>query len=152
MTLALGQLFVRQMCRPRVVHRLPGRLRVHVPVLQRLPADDEVFLDRLVDVLTRCPGVEGVQGNRTSANLLIRYDPDSIEEKVLLHWLHNLADSAMRVAPGLVGRPASAWRQAAERLLNAFEGTLHGTVNGGRAAQARCPANGDDRQADEPSG
>jgi hypothetical protein len=60
--------------RPRVAHRLPGRLRLRIPALKRLPEDDgrpERMLQRLMQI---ADGVTDVRLDRHTGSVLVQYD------------------------------------------------------------------------------
>ena len=63
---------------PRLVHSVPGRVRLHLPSLSGHP-------HRHIEAhLRRVPGVRSAQGNPLTGNVLIRFDPDATNERTLL--------------------------------------------------------------------
>ncbi len=67
--------------RPRVLHSLPDRLRVHLPAWSGDgPAQVELRLRRL-------PGVRRVQANPLTGNVVIGFDPRTTSEGILLSAL-----------------------------------------------------------------
>jgi hypothetical protein len=73
--------------RPRVEHSLPGRLRLRIPALKRIP-EDQRSGSGLLERLFRVPGgVEEVQVDLRSGSVLIGYDPGRTTEEDILAFL-----------------------------------------------------------------
>lgn len=106
MALGLNQILLKFALRPRVVHRLPGRLRVHLPALERIPPDldgVEVLIGSLIGVPD---GVKAVEPHLVTGNILIHFDPEAISEAEVLNYLKTLLrilrrhqDCLMRIPP-----------------------------------------------------
>jgi cation-transporting P-type ATPase I len=69
---------------PRVLHTVPGRMRVHVPEWsgqgkQNLEAE-----------LHQVQGVRSVQANPLTGNILIQFDPHATNEQTILQAVHQL--------------------------------------------------------------
>jgi hypothetical protein len=69
----------------KVVHSLPGRLRVHLPQLAGSHA--------VVHILRRLPGVREVRSNPRTGNVLLYYDPAEVREESLCAFLDRLPES-----------------------------------------------------------
>jgi hypothetical protein len=69
---------------PRVVHALPGRLRVHLP---GWTGDGTETIERK---LAQAPGVTRVRANMATGNVLILFDPAATDEQTLLALLRLL--------------------------------------------------------------
>ncbi|UCH83519.1 MAG: hypothetical protein JSW50_13830 [Candidatus Latescibacterota bacterium] len=73
--------------KPRVEHSLPGRLRLRIPALRRIPAgrgDAAALLERLFRVPT---GVAAVDIDQRSGSVLVGYDLDRTSEDDILAFL-----------------------------------------------------------------
>jgi hypothetical protein len=77
--------------KPRVVHRIPGRLRVHIPALRQVSAEFQNIVNVLVTKFSFPWGIEQVTINFITGNLLILYDHSSVEEKTVLEWISDLS-------------------------------------------------------------
>lgn len=63
--------------RPRVAHSLPGRLRLRIPALKRIPQDDkqaEALLARLFGV---ADGVKNVEMEQRTGSVVVEYDENT---------------------------------------------------------------------------
>ncbi len=88
---------------PRLLHALPGRMRVHLP---GLGVQDQ---RKLKSLLGKLPGVQSVQANSLTSNMLIIYDQAVTTQHAILDALHDV-----RVAPGHAGTPPAAEEPSAE--------------------------------------
>ena len=82
--------------RPKVVHRLPGRLRVHIPLLQKLPKEYDGLANRMAALLAVPDEVESATTSLTTGNVLICYDPASVTEVDVLGYLRGMFEIFVR--------------------------------------------------------
>ena len=80
----------RHLSRARVVHHLPGRLRLHVPILEQLPGQWAAFAPGLIDIITLKKGIDDVNVLTITGRVLIRYNPAVIDQAEILSWLKKL--------------------------------------------------------------
>lgn len=78
---------------PQVLHALPGRIRVHLPLW---PDGGRVQLEQQVRQL---PGVRRVEANPATANLLIGFDPQETNADTLLALLSAMEPVANKKLP-----------------------------------------------------
>lgn len=79
---------------PRVLHAIPGRLRVH------LPGWSTAALPGLHGTLSRLAGVRSVHVNALTENVLIEFEPRLLSQERLLGVLRSLRPLAARVPVG----------------------------------------------------
>lgn len=77
--------------RIKVVHHLPGRLRLHIPLLERLAPEWGRYEAGLLDLIKLEEGLIDVELSIVSGRALIRYDHSRIDEEQILKWLRKLA-------------------------------------------------------------
>ncbi len=80
--MSLGDMITRQMLKTKVVHRLPGRLRLNVPALRHLPTELKPFVPQFERLIAAAPVVDSVKTSLHSANLLVLHRADSEEQLV----------------------------------------------------------------------
>jgi copper chaperone CopZ len=85
---------VTALATPRVVHALPGRLRVHVPEWARAAPG------RLERQLSSLPGVERALASPDTGNVLIRFDPAVLDRERILAAIAELGPPATREDAG----------------------------------------------------
>ena len=68
----------------KILHHIPGRIRVAVPLLKKLPL---VALTKLASI-PLADGIIAVEPNYLSLNLVIKYDPKKID---ILQYFQTMA-------------------------------------------------------------
>ncbi len=111
---------------PRLLHSLPGRMRVHVPAWSGQPRGIETRLRQL-------PGVKSAQANPLTGNILIGFDPAVTDQQALLAALRALEPEA----------PAEPAEAPAQRRAPERPHVLHERY--GAIRRARIPMRGLDR-------
>jgi hypothetical protein len=102
--------------RPRVVHRLPGRLRVRVPHLRRLSRKHQGVADAIGELLAVADGVDKVSASLDSGNMLVHYDPGRLGEKDILGYLRGVMEIFLRHRERFAAVPADRLPEVIGRL------------------------------------
>ena len=82
---------------PKVVHRLPGRLRVHIPILVNTTKEFQQQADVLIRLFVLPSGIDSVQPNFITANVLIKYDANHMSEDNVLNWIKHIKGVSLYV-------------------------------------------------------
>lgn len=115
--------------RPRIVHRLPGRLRLCLPALQQLDHAHPEWAFVWRDLFGSPAEIQSVQVNLTTGSLLIRYHADQLTEAELLAFLGAVNRLALRYWDRLAATPPAELPQVLRRLVCAIRaGTRHRLV------------------------
>ena len=77
---------------PKVIHRLPGRLRVSVPAIKHIPERLNGVANQLIDKVKYADGMKTVDLNFISGNVLIHYHPNQTDETKVMRWINRLYD------------------------------------------------------------
>lgn len=88
--MAFWELVTGKLMAPRVVHSLPGRLRVHVPALCHLPEDMKPLVGHFEKILKVSSTIEKATLNLRSGNILVCYCQESAKEKDVLSFLSRM--------------------------------------------------------------
>jgi hypothetical protein len=75
---------------PRVVHSLPGRMRLHIPALRRVPETWRVKKSILSEALESTPAIFDVSWSYLTGNVLIRYDREAVTESDIIEGIRKL--------------------------------------------------------------
>lgn len=81
---------------PRVVHNLPGRLRVHYSALQRLSSRWHRFSAPVAELVEIKQGIENTNIQVETGNVLITYDANTLGEKDILDWLESIIKISLK--------------------------------------------------------
>ena len=78
--------------RYRVVHRLPGRIRIHIPAMEKAPPAYRQLAGDVVGLVGLKKGIQDVRIEPISGTVLIGYDPDEIHESGIIDWMEMLVN------------------------------------------------------------
>jgi hypothetical protein len=81
----------------RIAHRLPGRIRIYIPVLEKLPEDWRKFLKPSTELIRMKRGIKSAEIQPISGSLLIGYDPEEMNEADILKWLETLVADFLKL-------------------------------------------------------
>jgi len=76
---------------PRVVHNLPGRVRIHFPALERLSSRWHRYSALVAELVKIKQGIQNTNIQPTTGSVLITYDTDMLGQKDVFNWLDSIA-------------------------------------------------------------
>ncbi len=76
---------------PRVVHNLPGRVRIHFPALERLSSRWHRYSAPVAELVKIKQGIQNTNIQPTTGSVLITYDADMLGQKDVFNWLVSIA-------------------------------------------------------------
>jgi hypothetical protein len=117
---ALADEFRTWLLRPRIVHRLPGRLRLHIPALKHIDSTHRDWAFLWQDLLRGMIEIQSIEVNLTTGNALIHYHPDQLTEAELLGFLRAANRVVLRHWDRLAATPPAELSQAVQRLVAAI--------------------------------
>ncbi|MGO9311111.1 MAG: HMA2 domain-containing protein [Syntrophobacteraceae bacterium] len=106
---------------PKVIHRVPGRLRVSVPAIRRIPSQFNGMADRLMDKVRLANGIKTVDLNFISGNVLIHYHVNQTDEAGVMRWLNDLYVFLVNIQKRIAKLPESAKQKAASQVFGYLE-------------------------------
>ena len=74
----------------KVVHSIPGRLRLSIPGLNQVPEDLRKYDSYTTEVIKMEPGIKEVSYSYITGKMLILYDSAQIDEKKIVEWLNEI--------------------------------------------------------------
>ncbi len=84
--------------RPRVIHRLPGRIRVHIPALKKVDDRFQEIVSVLLKGFTLPEHFNQVKITYATGSILVTYKHDKISERQIMNWVFdvkNIAESIL---------------------------------------------------------
>ena len=84
---SIQKTFVKLLGKPKIVHSMPGRLRINIWGLKNNPEYVAEYADALIGVLKSKKGISGVSLNQYTGNVLIEYVPKNITESEITGWI-----------------------------------------------------------------
>jgi len=72
----------------KIVHQLPGRIKIHLPLIKGVSVEKlKLLADRLFADFELPDGIKRVRPNPITGNVVIEYDPNKIDILVFLEEL-----------------------------------------------------------------
>ena len=71
----------------RIVHSLPGRVRIHIPALERVSSRWHRYIAPVSELVNLKRGIRNTNIQPATGNVLITYDADLLGEKDIFKWL-----------------------------------------------------------------
>lgn len=99
--------------RVKVVHHLPGRLRLDIPWLEKLSPEWLRYEPDLMEIIKRKQGLGSIDFSTLSGRVLIHYDPHQVTRTQILQWFRKVA---LMLCEGYAEAPFKSERQLAPFL------------------------------------
>ena len=74
----------------KVVHSIPGRLRLFVPNLSKVPEELKKYDNEVKKLILLKKGIKSVEYSYITNKILLYYDPNLISEKEILEWMNKV--------------------------------------------------------------
>lgn len=68
----------------KVVHSIPGRLRINAPAIKKVPREWQIKDDNIASTFKAIKGVKEIEFSYITGNILIKYDQNENDEKGIL--------------------------------------------------------------------
>jgi len=122
--MGLKKKLMQPLIRPRVVHSLPGRLRIHLPFISRIdPARSDLV--QMVSRLTAAPEeIYSADVSPASGNVLILYDKRKLSDNEVLKYLQGLLEIFLENRERFQALPPHKLSVTTERMLAIVKGAL----------------------------
>jgi hypothetical protein len=91
MQVLIADKVMKHFSRINVVHHLPGRLRIHIPLLARLGPEWQRYEAGLLNLIKLEKGLIDVELSIPTSRVLIHYDHRRTDKEKILQWLRKLA-------------------------------------------------------------
>ncbi len=97
----LIQAYLKCVGKIRIVHSLPGRVRVNINGVRQYPDLAQKFSGIFIQRLQKLPGIETAELCLMTGNLLIRYDVAKTCEAEIMAWLDSAWNAFILFLNGL---------------------------------------------------
>ena len=74
----------------KVVHSIPGRLRLFVPNLSKIPEELKKYDEEVKKIILLKKGIKSVEYSYITNKILIYYNINLISEKEILEWINKI--------------------------------------------------------------
>lgn len=89
----LQTLLLKWGLRIKVLHRLPGRLRLEISALRKVPPGKQEFVQDLIGKLVLPTGITSVQLSFVTGSILLQYDSGTVTEREVLAKIQELSSA-----------------------------------------------------------
>lgn len=72
----------------KIVHSIPGRLRLSIPGLSEVPEKMRKYEHYTSDLILSKEGIDSIEYSYTTSKILIHYDASIISDKQIVDWLN----------------------------------------------------------------
>ena len=72
----------------KVVHSIPGRLRLQIPGLDKVPEDMRKYEHYTTSIIKMENGIEEITYSYITGKVLVKYNPELTNEKKIVDWLN----------------------------------------------------------------
>jgi len=80
----------------KVIHNIPGRLRIHIPGLKLVSTDlFEKYEEFFTDIFKEVKGIKSVKCCKITGNVLIEYANDLLDDTKILEWLKKMRNEML---------------------------------------------------------
>jgi hypothetical protein len=76
----------------KIKHRIPGRVRLYIPALEKLPPDWYSLAEIVRELITLKKGIHSAKIEPISGGVVLHYRSDLICEKEVLKWLELMVE------------------------------------------------------------
>lgn len=87
---------LRLLARPRILHRVPGRLRIHLPFLKLIKEGNAGLVPMISTLLCVPEGLEKIEPCLVTGNVVIQYDTARLSETEVLNYLKSISEICIR--------------------------------------------------------
>ena len=117
----MEQKWLLMQMRPRVIHRIPGRLRIHVPALKKVQPEYNEIVDSIFTKSHLPEGIEQTEVNFITGNILVNYNFNETNEKNTLNWVFDIKKIAEYIFLKFLDMEEERTNTTKEKLLDYFK-------------------------------
>ena len=74
----------------KVVHSIPGRIRLLIPSLDKFPEQMKKYEHYITAIIKLKNGIKSVEYSYLTSKVLIEYDKDKLKEQDIVDWLNKI--------------------------------------------------------------
>lgn len=74
----------------KVVHSIPGRIRLFIPALDKMPEQMKKYENYITAILKLKKGINNIEYSYLTSKVLIEYDKEKLNEKDIIVWLNKI--------------------------------------------------------------
>lgn len=120
----IKEVYLKWMLRPIVKHRVPGRLRIHIPALLDASKEFQAKATTTVEKITLPGGIKSLKVSFTTGNILIHFNTNETTEGNVLEWVDQLSTVAFFIWEKSLQLPVNKQPLVVSRLITFLDKTI----------------------------
>jgi hypothetical protein len=86
------EIMLKNLSKINVVHSIPGRVRLKVPFLDKVPPNYRLYDNYILEAIKILHGVENLSINYVLGTALITYNTENVYEQKILNWIDEIVN------------------------------------------------------------
>lgn len=74
----------------KVVHSIPGRIRLFIPSLDQFPEQMKKYENYITAIIKLKAGINNIEYSYTTSKILVEYDKTKLKEEDIVNWLNKI--------------------------------------------------------------
>ena len=74
----------------KVVHSIPGRIRLFIPSLDQFPEKMKKYENYITAIIKLKAGINNIEYSYTTSKILVEYDKTKLKEEDIVNWLNKI--------------------------------------------------------------
>ena len=74
----------------KVVHSIPGRIRLFIPSLDQFPEQMKKYENYITAIIKLKAGINNIEYSYTTSKILVEYDKTKLNEEDIVNWLNKI--------------------------------------------------------------
>lgn len=74
----------------KVVHSIPGRIRLFIPSLDQFPEQMKKYENYITAIIKLKAGINNIEYSYTTSKILVEYDKTKLKEADIVNWLNKI--------------------------------------------------------------
>lgn len=74
----------------KVVHSIPGRIRLFIPSLDQFPEQIKKYENYITAIIKLKAGINNIEYSYTTSKILVEYDKTKLKEEDIVNWLNKI--------------------------------------------------------------
>ncbi|SHE90447.1 HMA2 domain-containing protein [Clostridium fallax] len=87
---------IKHFAKVKVIHKIPGRIRLKVPTSVNIPEEFRHYDKFVVKGIKILDGIEDVTFNYVIGTILVNYDTNKVYEEKVLKWINTVIDVVIK--------------------------------------------------------
>lgn len=112
----------------KLLHSIPGRIRLLVPGLNMIPKEMQNYENKLTELIKLLNGIECVEYSYITNKILIKYDSNKLNEKIIMAWLNSIFETGVSYEKKFKDKPVNEIEKEFDLIYDELKNRLNKIV------------------------